>query len=581
MRFSLLSILFGLGSVASVWGQTNTAEAFFASESPIAKTGLLANIGPSGSKSSGAKSGVVIASPSRSSPDYLYTWTRDSALVFLAIVNQYTLGLDNSLRSQIDNYVGAQKIQQQVSNPSGSVSSGGLGEPKFHIDLSAFTGGWGRPQRDGPGLRATTLITWAEFLLTQGNTSYVTNELWPIIKLDLDYVASTWSQSGFDLWEEVNSSGSFFTTASHLRSLRQGIRLATAIGQTSVVSGYTTQVNAVLCYLQTYWDSNGFVNSNKGGGRTGKDANSLIASNNLFDAAAGCDTTTFQPCSDRALSNLLQYVDTFRSWAINSGIATNQGIATGRYSEDSYYGGNPWYLTTLAVSEQLYNALTVWKAQGTIKVTAVSLPFFQRISPSASVGEYASGTATFTTLTTAVKTYADSFVSIVAKYTPSNGGLSEQYTKTTGAPTSATDLTWSYASVLTALDAREGVIPASWGAAGLTLPSTCSNSGGGGTGGGGGATVAVTFKVSATTVWGESIFLTGSIAELANWSPDNALALNADNYPIWTVTVNIPASATFQYKYIRKYNGVKWESDPNRQFTAPASGSYVINDGWR
>lgn len=53
----------------------------------------------------------------------------------------------------------------------------------------------------------------------------------------------------FDLWEEVSSS-SFFTTAVQHRSLRQGVALANAIGQASVVSGYTTQADNLLCFLQ-------------------------------------------------------------------------------------------------------------------------------------------------------------------------------------------------------------------------------------------------------------------------------------------------------------------------------------------
>lgn len=57
--------------------------------------------------------------------------------------SRYTLGLDRSLGGQIDNYVASQKIIQQVSNPSGTVSTGGLGEPKFNIDETAFTGAWG------------------------------------------------------------------------------------------------------------------------------------------------------------------------------------------------------------------------------------------------------------------------------------------------------------------------------------------------------------------------------------------------------------------------------------------------------
>ena len=90
---------------------------------------------------------MVIASPSTSNPNYLYTWVRDSSLVFKTIIDQFTTGEDTSLRGLIDEFTSAESILQQTSNPSGSVSAGGLGEPKFNIDETAFTGSWGRPQR--------------------------------------------------------------------------------------------------------------------------------------------------------------------------------------------------------------------------------------------------------------------------------------------------------------------------------------------------------------------------------------------------------------------------------------------------
>ncbi|KAK0464228.1 glucoamylase [Desarmillaria tabescens] len=566
---------------ASVWAQSGTVDAYVASESPIAKAGVLANIGPGGSKSSGAKTGVVIASPSNSNPDYLFTWTRDSSLVFQALIDQYTLGPDTTLRTQIDNFVSSQAIVQQVSNPSGSVSSGGLGEPKFNIDLSAFTGAWGRPQRDGPALRSTALITYANWLIANGNTSYVSGTLWPIIKLDLGYVVSFWNQTGFDLWEEVSSS-SFFTTAVQHRSLREGAALATVLGD-SAATQYTTQAANILCFLQSYWNPAGlYMTANTGGGRSGRDANTALASIHTFDAAAGCDAVTFQPCSDKALSSLKVYVDAFRSiYTINSGIASNAAVATGRYPEDSYMGGNPWYLTTAAVAEQLYDAIIVWKKTGSIEVTSISLAFFRQFSPPVVTGVYASSTTTYNDLLSAVQTFADGFLAVNAKYTPSGGGLAEQYSRNTGSPLSASDLTWSYAATLTAFGARAGVVPASWGASGLTVPSSCSTNSGGG-GGGSDGTVSITFNEFATTFFGENIYLTGSIDALQNWSPDTALLLNTNNYPTWSITLNLPASITFQYKYIRKFNGaVTWESDPNRQFTTPASGTWVINDSWR
>jgi glucoamylase len=80
-------------------------------------------------------------------------------------------------------------------------------------------------------------------------------------------------------------------------------------------------------------------------------------------------------------------------------------------------GGNPWYLATAAVAEQLYDALIVWKAQGSLSVTSVSLAFFQQFLPSVTAGTYASSTSTYTTLTAAVKTFADGFIAVHAKYT--------------------------------------------------------------------------------------------------------------------------------------------------------------------
>ncbi|KAN0127410.1 glucoamylase [Lactarius tabidus] len=575
MRIFSLSLASVFGLLGSHVSDSPSADKYFSNELPIAKAGLLANIGPNGAKSSGAESGIVIASPNTVNPNYLYSWVRDSCLVFKVITDQYTLGQDNSLRDLIDRFFTAEAALQQVSNPSGLVSTGGLGEPKFNINGTAFLGSWGRPQRDGPALRSTTLITYANWLLSKGNSTFVTDTLWPVIKLDLDYVATYWNLSTFDLWEEINSS-SFFTTAVQHRALREGSALAASIGQTTSVGTYNTQADNILCFLQTYWNPTAdYITANTGGGRSGKDSNTLLASIHTWDINAGCDAITFQPCSDKALSNLKVYVDSFRSiYPINSGIGATSAIAVGRYPEDVYYDGNPWYLSTFAVAEQLYDALLTWKSLGSIQVTTTSLAFFQQFSPSIATGTYSSTTPEYKKFASAIKTFADGFVEIAANYTPSDGGLAEQFDKGTGSPLSAADLTWSYASVLTAGNSRAGVVPASWGASGLTVPAQCASNPG--------PQVSVTFNVQATTQWGEHIYLAGSVDALQNWSPNSALPLSAANYPTWSITVSLPASANIQYKYVRKFNDdVTWESDPNNAFTTPANGSYTLNDSWR
>lgn len=140
------------------------------------------------------------------------------------------------------------------------------------------------------------------------------------------------------------------------------------------------------------------------------------------------------------------------------------------------------YLCTLASAELLYDAIYQWSKQGSLSITQTSLPFFQDLISDTAVGNYSSSSSTYTAVTGAVKTYADGFLSIVQKYTPSNGSLSEQYSRDDGTPLSARDLTWSYASFLTTIARRNGTVPASWGeSSGNQVPTACSSSSASGT----------------------------------------------------------------------------------------------------
>ncbi|OBT96781.2 hypothetical protein VE01_04144 [Pseudogymnoascus verrucosus] len=589
-------------------------------QSPYSLTRLLCNIGADGCAASGAASGAVVASPSKSSPDYWYTWSRDSALVFKYLVDRLGNSYDASLQTKIQNYIISQANLQGVTNPSGSLDTGaGLGEPKFNVDLTAFTGAWGRPQRDGPALRAEVLIGYGNWLVDNGYSATAVSSIWPVLVNDLAYVVQYWNQGGFDLWEEVNGN-SFFTTASQHRALVEGIAFAARIGKTC--NNCATVAPQILCYQQYYWTSNGnyiISNINVNNGRTGKDANSILTSIHSFDPAGGCDAATFQPCSDRALANHKAVTDSFRSvYSINSGIAQGAAVSVGRYSEDTYYNGNPWYLATFAAAEQLYDALYQWNAVGAIAITDVSLAFFKDLYSSAATGTYQKGSTQYTAIVAAVKTYADGYMTKAQAYTPSSGALAEQYDRSSGSPLSAADLTWSYAAFLSASDRRAGIVPASWGSInGNTVPSgTCGNSAYTGsyskasvsfpanqtpgtavptstaTGTATGttsapaststscvvpATVAVTFNEVVTTVVGQTVKIVGSISQLGSWNTANAIALSASGYTssnhLWSIALNLPSGTTFQYKFINvASNGaVTWESDPNRQYTVPAT----------
>jgi glucoamylase len=477
--------------------------------------------------------------------------------------------------------VSAQAYLQGVSNPSGDPTTGGLGEPKFNVNRTAFTGPWGRPQRDGPALRATALTLYANWLVANGGSAQATNTVWPVIAKDLAYAVRYWNQTGFDLWEEINGS-SFFTLSATHRALVEGAALAATLKKTC--DGCSSAAPQVLCFLQSFWtgsyiDSNINVND----GRTGKDANSLISSIHTFDPNSKCTDATFQPCSSRALANHKAVTDSFRSvYAVNKGIAQGKAVAVGRYSEDVYYNGNPWYLCTSAAAEQLYSAMYQWDKLGSVTVDATSLAFFKDLVPSISSGTYAKDSAVYKSIVSAVRTYADGYLAVVQKYTPSNGGLAEQFDKNNGSPLSAADLTWSYAAFLTATDRRANSVGPSWGESSNNVaPTTCTGTPA--------CNAKITFNVRVTTNYGENVFVVEQLAELGNWSPDNAKPLSASKYtssdPLWSAAIDLPASTVFEYKYIRKSASgqVTWESDPNNKFTSSSGcgSTATVNDTWR
>jgi len=197
------------------------------------------------------------------------------------IVDEFLHG-KSELQSYIRDYVKSQAILQTVSNPSGALGSGrGLGEPKFYANLTRFNGDWGRPQRDGPALRATALMTYSRYLLDTRIQSDLdeANTVWEVIQNDLDYVAQYWNQTGFDLWEEVDGS-SFFTIAAQYRALIEGTALGNRLHKD--VSAYGSQAPNLLCFLQTFWNGRyaiANINVNQQGfSRSGIDANTVLTS---------------------------------------------------------------------------------------------------------------------------------------------------------------------------------------------------------------------------------------------------------------------------------------------------------------
>ncbi|CAO3645630.1 unnamed protein product [Cunninghamella echinulata] len=398
----------------------------------------------------GSAKGFLAASLSTSNPDYYYSWTRDSALSFRVLVDQLRSGDNSTIDGLIQDYITYSKNAQSTSTACNC-----LGEPKFNPDGSSFTGPWGRPQNDGPAERATTLIIYSNIVKS--------SDLKPMIYKDLDYITTVWDNQNFDLWEEVNGRH-FFTYMVMRRGLLDGVEFATKNGDTDKANSYKSTVTEIENKINSFWkDDGGYVTVtiDQAGGASkpsGLDTSVLIASN-----VGSRNDGFYTPGSDKMLATAVKIENSFTDlYAINQKKESYLGTAIGRYPEDVYDGngtskGNPWFICTNAFAELYYRAIKEWTDSGSVKVTSISLPFFKKFDDSASDGTtYTAGSDQFNTLVDKIALAADQFLSTVKTYQHQNGSMSEQYNRDSGNNQGAYDLTWSHASTLTAIHAKNG-----------------------------------------------------------------------------------------------------------------------------
>ncbi|KZF23199.1 glycoside hydrolase family 15 protein [Xylona heveae TC161] len=408
-----------------------TLDAWLEKEETTALSGLLANVAPGGVNTIGAAPGTVIASPSKSHPNYYFQWVRDAAITTSTLVDVYasnaTSPLAEKISSFLADYAHLQVRLQRTPNPSGNFSSlSSLGEPKFMVDGTPFTGSWGRPQRDGPALRALTLMRYlraynqthpALWTSADGGGSWF-KELYEasmpalsIIKADLEYVSHHWRDSGFDLWEEVNGLH-FFTAMVQRHALLEGAQLAALFDDPGAADWYARQAEEMRHeFLPSFWDEDkGHLVSTLDTLRSGLDCaiplgaihGSSLSSFSSFSSPSSADADTFPatadgidsifaPFSDEVLVSTYDLIiDQRHRFPINAAAALSPdplaGVGIGRYPEDVYNGdgtsvGNPWFLCTASVAELFYRTAVHAQSQGWLQVSPAALRFWNAVNP--------------------------------------------------------------------------------------------------------------------------------------------------------------------------------------------------------
>ena len=155
--------------------------------------------------------GIIIASPSESSPKY--HWIRDSALVMRTFVDMYETTKEPIYFQYVINYIENESKLQNLKD-----TKSGLGEPKYEINCKPFQGEWGRPQNDGPALReSVVLYQIIRYLNT--NMICISTLILPIILKDLHYILDVYNKTSFDIWEELNG-WHFYTRLVQLKFIK-------------------------------------------------------------------------------------------------------------------------------------------------------------------------------------------------------------------------------------------------------------------------------------------------------------------------------------------------------------------------
>jgi glucoamylase len=445
---------------------------------------MLANISPAGT----AK-GVVVAAPQQQAVNYYYHWVRDAGLTMDVVIGLYAQATDDNQKAQylqiLSDYVGFSSDIQQTQNRSGNPWDTGPGEPKFHVHGSVFTGDWGRPQNDGPAIRASGLIRLGHMLIDQGEMNWVQTNLYQstasattLLKNDLEFVAHHWGDPSFDLWEEVKGTH-FYTRMVQRRALVEGAEFADRMGDGGAAAYYRAQAQQIEQQLANHWDDqkdylvesldvdpNDARNNSKNGMDVAVVLGALHGTIVHHDpSVATADEVLFSLIDDRIIITAERLKETFQSeFPVNS---TGSGLAPGigRYPNDTYDGyktnsqGNPWFLATNAFAELYYRTANLIQAKQTVSVTPVIAFWINQLPQGSAVGlqqgeTLGSSDARFARLLAVIRQGGDQFLKRTQFHSDNSGDLAEEFNYQTGFMQGAQNLTWSHASLITASWAR-------------------------------------------------------------------------------------------------------------------------------
>lgn len=396
-----------------------------------------------------AAAGSVVASPVLADwdpePDYFFHWFRDSALVMDALRLLYEDGrVGTGALAMLADFVGFSTALQTLDGRTAEQGAiwrervlppfrqylrseaelaavrgdAVVAETRVNADGSLDISQWARPQHDGAALRALALLRWWRHV--QGDAA-LAGQLATLLRHDLAFVRSHWDVPAFDMWEEVRGLH-YHTLATSAAALAAGARWHGDGGDAGAAQVLRDVACGIVARLDGFWrDDAGFYVAHEPCADAERmlDISVVFAAIHVGDELRGRHTAA----DPRVHATLDRLAAMFAAeYAINRG--RGAGVAMGRYRGDAYFSGGAWYAATLAAAELCFRAARL---------------------PDAGPAAHWCGRG-------------EAFLDTVRVFAPAGGELPEQFGQHDGTPSSARDLAWSHAAVISCLAARRAAL---------------------------------------------------------------------------------------------------------------------------
>lgn len=426
--------------------------------------------------------GSVLAAPPAAlpgDPDYTFHWLRDSALIMDAVRVLVETGAPGGAAAELfDDFVGFSLATSRLSGPAFLAEIRAIrrrsdpdflqyvrpdddlvvlvgdrlrGEVRFNPDATLDITRWGRPQNDGPALRALTLLRWMD-----GGPGRATKAMGELLLGDLDYVAAHWHEPCYDIWEEEKGLH-YYTHLLQSTALARGAAWRAAADDRPRAERYGIVMRELDRALDAYWSrARGFYRSRRQV-TAGDPARELDIATILAVIHADLPAGAHSILDPRVHATLAKLEAFFAAeLPINAGLAPAAVPAVGRYPGDVYFGGGAYYFAALGVAEFHYRLAAAIRAGSTVRLNAGNRPFFSRFLAGIDLSgrRLPADGRSRDAIATALTDRGDALVALLRRLTPPSGELSEQLDRHDGRQTSAKNLGWSYAAFITAAAAR-------------------------------------------------------------------------------------------------------------------------------